>query len=279
MKSLNKKGMAGDQLVIIVLIIVGFLLIAGVTYGFTKKAEQKSPELLCYNSIGIRAASVLRLGQVDVPFSTPICETIDVELKGDRGEMKKQLAELMTRCWWMFHEGRYEEILNNPDEIRNIFNLAGDNKCFVCYNVLIDEKEIPGGPIPVKEMEQFLRETKYPKYKDITYLDYIQSYGGPGSALVLNGIGARESYGIVFLAKNKVGAGLGWSDYVTSTLMILYAPVAGIAAPIVLTVEALKAKRTFYDSDERDLSVIVLDDLKSVNYNDCDSTLYEKPIS
>ena len=275
---LNKKrGIAAGQLVIIILVVVALVLLGSVSYSFGKEAEKKAPALMCRDTLAFRATNQINVGNIDIPLSAPICETQDKEISGDREEIKQQLADLMAECWWMFHEGKYEEILRDPEIIQKVFGIRGENECFVCHNVLINEKEIEGGIITREELEKYLRETKHRKYKEITYLDYIQSYGGPGSVFVLDNIGPRESYGIVFMAKNKEGDGLAWYDYASGFFAIAYAPIISPIAVVAAGLgPALKAKSEFYDSDERDISVIALDHLKSVNYRDCDSSLYQR---
>ncbi|MBU0459519.1 MAG: hypothetical protein KJ597_03785 [Nanoarchaeota archaeon] len=283
----NKKAMTGGQIVTIVVVLVAFVLIAGTVTRFISKAEPKEAEILCQNSISMRAISTTQIGNADIALSPVLCKTIDRKLKGDREEIKEQLAYMMARCWWMFGEGRYEEILGDTDLLRKTFGIPkGENDCFLCYTALIDQNDIDGGVIGSPEMFQYLIDNDHRQIKGMKYLDYIQSYGGPGQAVVLDGIGGEEGYGIVFMAKNKEGG--SWWSVVATTIAgvatVIGATVCvvatagtclvpiGVAATAVATHNVnlyLHMKEEFFSSDERDVSMVTLDHLESIKAGGC----------
>jgi hypothetical protein len=281
----NKRGLAAGQLVVIILVLVAFVLIAGSVSRFIAKAQPKEAEILCQNSINMRAMSTVNIGSADVRLVPPMCKTIDVEVTGNREEIKDQLAYLMARCWWMFGEGRYEELLDSETFSRALGIPKGGNDCFLCYTAVIDQKNIEEGDIPAQEMYNYLIEKDHRQIKGTSYLDYIQSGGGPGLALVADGIAGRQSYGVVFMSKNKFEGGSNWLLVVAAAAAVVGAAVCGIAtAGVCLVVGAvavagasvsvfnsaayadLKAK--LYGS-ERDVSVVTLDHLKGIEAGGC----------
>jgi hypothetical protein len=154
----NKKGLTASFLVGLIITVVAFMVVAGLVFRFMASADDKEAELLCHDSIALRAATALQINQGDgadwhdmvqatIKTAPVLCKTIDIKLSGSREEIKRKFAEKIAKCWWMFGEGRYEEILDTGD-----FNvlpaLLGThnepNKCFNCYNIMIDQDEIDG---------------------------------------------------------------------------------------------------------------------------------------
>ena len=154
----NKKGLTASFLVGLIITVVAFMIIAGLVFRFMADSGEKESELLCHDSIALRAATALQINQGDgadwhdmvqatIKTAPVLCKTIDIKLSGSREEIKRKFAEKIAKCWWMFGEGRYEEILDTGD-----FNvlpaLLGThnepNKCFNCYNIMIDQDEIDG---------------------------------------------------------------------------------------------------------------------------------------
>lgn len=273
---------------IIISVLVGFVLIAMVIFGFQSKAEAKQKELLCKESIDWRAATTINAGGTDMRLMPPLCDTIDVEVTGSREEIKDQMAFLMSRCWYMFGEGKYEELLDNDiGGIRSVFAFDKvGNDCFLCYTAVIDQKKIDGGIISAKEMYDYLKDTDHRQIKGTTYLDYIQSNGGPGLAVVTDGIGAREAYGIVFMSKNKemegdsgwaylatAAAGIGVTLCVASVICGGAVAVAGTIAAAATTLVAsygayTQFKAEYYGGD-RDVSAITFDHIKGIEAGGC----------
>lgn len=243
----------------------------------------------------MRAMSTVNIGSADVRLVPPMCKTIEVEITGNREEIKDQLAYLMARCWWMFGEGRYEELFENDfDGLTKVLAVDKvDNDCFLCYTAVIDQKNIDGGVIPVKEMFDYLIEKDHRQIKGLSYMDYIQSYGGPGLPAVLDGIGGRESYGVVFMSKNKKMEGDGWLAWTgTAVFGVLVtagaiACVASVACGVGVGIASVSAiavatgttaaatyaawhqfKAEYYGGD-RDISVVTLDHLKGIEAGGC----------
>jgi hypothetical protein len=239
----SKKGMSMAFIVGVVITLVAFVLIAPLAAKFVGEDEKKA-EMLCQTSINLRASSMISVGGsiLKTELKSPIlCKTIDYEIEGDKRKLMSQIAEKMARCWWMFNEGRYEEIVKSSDIhlLKGVFGLKG-NDCFVCYAIFIDEDKIENGMITKNELKDFLIDTKHPKI-DMSYLNYFQSYGGSGKVGILESeILPKHVYGIVFMSKNNVDVSL-----LEAVSDIFSSPDIG----------------NIYEKTQRDVSVIILDDL------------------
>lgn len=214
-----KKGMAAGTLVAMIITLAAFMLIASVIMNFVGQADEKQAELLCHDSIALRAATQInengKFVKSEVKPVPVLCKTIDKKVSGNREEIKQEIANKIARCWWMFGEGKYEKLLYGSSFtiLPALFDFENsDDKCFNCYAVLIDENNIDGGPIMAEEITQYLKVTPYPKLTNVTYLEYIQSYGGPGRvAFSAPAILPNEAYAISMMPKNKkVGEGDFW---------------------------------------------------------------------
>lgn len=216
-----KKAMAAGVLVTIILTIIAFMLIAGVVFRFTSQADEKQAELLCHDSIALRAQTQIDfnegswIAEAKIKPVPVLCKTLDKKVSGTREELKQQIADKIARCWWMFGEGRYEELLQG-NEIKYLPGLYGfknyKNDCFNCYTLLIDENKIEGGPIYSDEILAYMKNTNYPKVKNTKYINYIQNFGGPGNvAFTTPVILPGQAYTISMMPKNKqVGEGEFW---------------------------------------------------------------------
>ena len=154
-KKITTKGMTASFLVWMIITIAAFMLIGGTLMKFLAKADDQQAENLCQKSIALRAATALQVNtndQKDFDFiqskvkAVPVlCKTIDTKVKGSKEKIEEQIAQKIARCWWMFGEGRYGEILHGS-EVRllpSVLGVANEaNKCFTCYTVLIDEQKI-----------------------------------------------------------------------------------------------------------------------------------------
>ena len=234
----SKKGMATEMGFIITtsLVLISFFLIIGLFARFSSRTNDLEAELLCQTSIAQRVRTAVNIDWDDagglslftsqVKTIPPLCRTIDKKVSGSREQVLRQVADNMARCWWMFGEGRYQNLLDDvqadvlPD-ILGFEDLApytgpdDANQCFNCYTILVDQDEIPGGPITGTEMMEFLRTKKYAKVDKI-YLDYIQGFGGPGRiVLTIPEILPREAYAISMMPKNQ-GDSTFWKGQIQS---------------------------------------------------------------
>lgn len=291
----------------LIIAILAFVLIAMTISKFMVGKDTKEAEILCQQSIAIRAATTLQIGD-DAEFTSlpMLCKTLDKKVEtGKREEVKKEIADMMTRCWWMFNEGRYDDAMNTA-QLGNMLGFNSPNKCFICYSALVEgnkKDEIEGGPISKGEMYKYLSETQYPKIKNTTYSQYIEyKGGGPGATYLLSNIEPDTGYAITFLSKSDDDSGVTWVDAVagavigaaviggiacailepcgaivavaaTSSATALTATAAtGLAVTAATGYEAVhaynKAKAVFY-SEQRDVSMVFFDTLSSAQSNEC----------
>lgn len=270
----TKKGMSASFLVGIIITLAAFMIIAIAIKGFMEKAEPKEAEMACQGSVALRAAAAIG-GEVEVKLAPVLCKTIDKKIEGDKEEIKRQLADLMARCWWMFNAGRTQDLF------ANIPGLGGKNKGFVCYTAIVEEnKDFKEGD-SIKDFDEFLRETDHPKLKDVTYLKYFQyEGGGPGRVLMFlpNGeIKPDHAFEIAFIEKR--GEANAWMGKLLTgagavagaTGIIVLAIGTGGLGVIALTVGGIAAAVTgasiSFDElfKERDVSTIMLLDMENQN--------------
>jgi hypothetical protein len=178
-KKIGKKGMTASILVSLIITLVAFTLIAGTLYRFMDKADDKQAEILCHDSIAMRAKTQITIDGAliggEIKLGPVLCKTIEKKIKSkDREVIKREIAEKIARCWWMFGEGRYEEILHGSDvdPIPSLFDLdERKNQCFNCYYLMIDEDNIKPNdewrlkdqnnvPIGPAELTDFMWEEK-----------------------------------------------------------------------------------------------------------------------
>ena len=282
-------GRSGSSLpmsyvVMIVLAAVG----GGVMFLFlgfiSSPAEAAALDRTCHDSVWARAELAPTILDTKMHLSPLSCKTQEEKVTGGREQIKERMARMMSQCWWMFNEGRHDEIFEAA-KLQRIFWDSSENSCFMCYVAPIDQDNIVGGPIEPQEMFHYMAITPHYKYKDRTYLDYIQSYGGPGQLAVLDQIDAKHAMGIVYLSKNTDRGSKNWWVPAATALVsaagvvacVIAEPcgivaiagaVAGGAATGFTGAEA--AHKEFFSSAERDTSMIVLDSLKGIEAGECD---------
>ncbi|HLC97674.1 MAG TPA: hypothetical protein VJC21_02745 [Candidatus Nanoarchaeia archaeon] len=209
-KSLNKKAQLEHKLVSIILIALTLLILIGVIQRGFSKFQGKDAEIVCQESLAARAALAVQTGDAELKTLPLLCKTLDKDISGTAEEVKEQLARSMARCWWMFGEGRYDEVVSSGFYPLRVLGFEGsENACFLCYSVVVPQEGLEEGPISKRDMFRYVSNELHPQVPDTTYLDYIQNYGGPGNVLVGSDIAAGEAYGIVFVAKGATGGALG----------------------------------------------------------------------
>jgi len=235
----NRKGLARKYLVSMIILIMSFFIIFQAAIFAFDHLNKNAAEEVCRASVKARMDVVLRTKIEGVSVQTrpmvPImCKTIDKKkLKGNEREVKKQIADLTTKCWHMFLDGEYENLFNRLDL------LFGQNRCFICYTFSIDDDKVE---ITGDEFKHYMLKTPYPyifenlksedekdkkqesktedeKQKSITYLDYIQSYKGDGAVIINNdenfAFKKDKQYAIAFLSPDLGTGTLGtsWNTY------------------------------------------------------------------
>lgn len=279
---LNKKGQdvvlstLGKWLIL----IAGFMVVVLVISLLFFRAEGVTKEQTCHASVISRIS--IPVGNEEFRLGPLACETIDEKISGNREEIKRQVADKMERCWWMFNEGRQDDVLSSGEVKKALGFEDNKNQCFLCYTLKVDQDSIVGGEIQSPEMFNYLLENNHPKIAGRTYIDYIQSYGGPGAVGVLSPIEAKDIYGVVYLSKSNDTSSWTWADNVAAGAYVLGAGACltgigcAIGGPIAaaggayLTAHGLDAASTTIYSEQRAVSSVFLDDLKSVQESGCE---------
>ena len=167
----KRKGLAMGQLVIIMLVLVAFFLIAGTIMRFQSKTEGKEAELICHDSLILKAHTKVNLGVKDV--STPaLCKTIDREFSAkSKEDAMEYVAKSMERCWWIWLEGRYPEMFG----AKGFFGIGGDEKtkCFVCSTLHYEE----GPSFNKLDLISELGKLNSKHYGGGSILSYVQENG------------------------------------------------------------------------------------------------------
>ena len=219
----KKKAAISMMLVTIILTLVSFGILALSVSKAMTKGDDIALEQACRRSIDLRASSVVWAESAffdnKLNLVPQICTNINKELKGSKEEVMEDFADMTARCWWMFAEGRYDEILT--EQQGRVADMMGfekiENDCFICYSVIIDQDEFDDGDTQISQSEylDYLLNNNYRKVAgNYSYIDYIQEYGGYGRfASLISGDGdnindwnsniqARGAYAVTFLAKN-----------------------------------------------------------------------------
>jgi len=276
MKS-NKAVMSASFIVGIIITLAAFMIIGGTVMRFVGEAEPKEAERLCHDSITWRAATTLQVEGTDIQLSPILCKTLDFKIEGEKERVMEQLAQKLARCWWMFGEGRYEQILDK-EQLGKIFGLAKTkNDCFLCYTIMIEDKAFKG-KITSQELLDYMRTHDYSSY-NMSYLDYVQGFGGPGGlGLIAQEIEPGKAYGISFLAKNTeekswfgeivggtaVVAGLVSGYFLCGATVGLGCVIAtGIAVAGGEVLGSAVGSKIDNLYTERDISLVYLSELKS----------------
>lgn len=164
----RKKGIAMGRLVIWIIILFSFVMIAFTIERFISKAEPLEAEILCRDSLALKANLEIDIGLGKV--STPaLCKTIDKKFEGKKeDEALDWFTRSMERCWWIWLEGRYPEMFGS----NGIFRTDEKTKCFVCNTLTYKD----GPTISKTDLLDNLEKTSS-KYAKGNVLSYIQKRG------------------------------------------------------------------------------------------------------
>ncbi|MAF99307.1 MAG: hypothetical protein CMH61_01725 [Nanoarchaeota archaeon] len=274
---LMKKGNITLMIVGIILVIASLLVLAPKLVNFLSSGQEKGPEILCQETVALRAASALSVSGVNVAKTPLLCKTIDKDISGTKDDVMHQLGDLMARCWWMYGEGRYDDIAGGGsfgyEDI--IPDFSTSNACVMCYSVVVEDSEefSVSDSISSEEFANFLltEDYKHRNSKGNTYLGYVQTVGGPGAIQVLTDIESEKAYGISFAAKNKEPgflASVGLGAVGLGVLSIASGPVGWVTGGILAiggTLSTIDDVMTLFRN--REVSSIYINDLATAQEN------------
>ncbi len=158
----NKKGfLSMQQLIVIVLVTVSFLLTWQLISHAMTKVEERSAEEICRGSIAAIEKIKIEIGPFEKKVTPLLCKTQDKEIPyvktATPDEVKKNIADLMARCWYMFGEGMSEDVLEGT---------IGGNTCFICYTIKTKETKEFKETIPANDLLDYMMDTPYKVRRD-----------------------------------------------------------------------------------------------------------------
>lgn len=185
----RRKAMVQSQIIKLILLIFSFILIFSFLYQFYGKLTKHANEEACHDSlvlIQVLAEKSPTPGATYVKPWPATCKTQDRVIKTkDPEKAKKELAEMMSWCWWMMGEG-----VMKPFEK----DWVGGRDCFVCYTAQFPELE---EPIDQQDMLFYLKEKGK---KGTTYYDYLKYEEDKlVKDAVMNPIGNTRVYVVVYI--------------------------------------------------------------------------------
>lgn len=139
----------------------------------------------CRNSVLLRDRATLSESVSDLEQLTPLnCGTQDVQ-PGDhtKAEEREQISDLMAQCWYMFAEGRVDDVFKAK---------PGSRQCHICYNYL------PSNTTSSQDIIDYMRDNQVnpTDYRTISGSEYmgdgvdLQTVGTPSGRLALEDIQA-----------------------------------------------------------------------------------------
>lgn len=192
LRRLHKKGFEIQQLLIIVVVIVGFFVV--VEFGTSLVAYAKGPtaEIVCQGTVTARNNFVIGYGVGEQKLSPLLCQTQDAPIKIKNADaVKREIANLATKCWWEFGNGQYSKTFYNTFPVKIDFNTY----CFVCYSVSLDGldgsftgaelqdwmgKNTYSQPVELKQQEQ--KEGVEQTQKGVSYYTYVTNTNNAATA-------------------------------------------------------------------------------------------------
>jgi hypothetical protein len=128
-------------------VLMGFLTISAVYQEVFSQSQQGASLDACRNSVLLRDQATISTVSEEFEKITPLqCPTEDVDPDEiTRDQEYELISDLMSKCWYMFAEGRTEDIFKAPPKERT---------CHVCYQYLPDNDEITRD-----NLQDFLRST------------------------------------------------------------------------------------------------------------------------
>ncbi|MFO8016171.1 MAG: hypothetical protein R6U32_03640 [Candidatus Woesearchaeota archaeon] len=158
----KKKGLLVEaKLIKLILLIFSFILLFSFIYRFYAKSTEHADEEACRNSLVMIQTLAEKTKTETVKPWPRQCKTEDKEFNTqDPEKAKRQLADLMSWCWYMVGEGAIKPFDSDW--------LSTSKKCFICYTVRFPYlKE----PITPRDFLFFLQDEGR---KETTYYNYLK---------------------------------------------------------------------------------------------------------
>jgi len=285
---INKKGeiAVGRFLMLLLIVSSGAIILLSIS-SVQQDNNDYQEEAICRASIITRGKMSMPINagvaSIDLKLQPPLCSTREVEITGNREEIKEQMAYYLSRCYWMFGEGRFEQIFHG-NTVHHLPALFGtnehENKCFTCYNVVVNEENFE--PIPPSEFITYLKNNKHGPSR-LSYLEYLENTGAGTLFVMLESIAPNTAYAVEFLpkmAKLEETSALGWIvgavaviggvACIVATIGLCTGAIAAVASVTiaasgiaVLGAQTSQAWKNVHDAEERDFTTLALPTIKN----------------
>jgi hypothetical protein len=233
--------------VLLVLVIAAILIM--ITPAVLNLGEETIDRASCKDSVALRAKSKLNI------LSNPLLETLNCETNlvelddkdiGDEDDLHDVLALEIGLCWDQFGKGK-QDFLAGSDFGK------GDNWCFICSRIDIDEEvsdEIPS--ISIHELHSYMLER--PISGSDNLYDFIYGEGVQYEIPDIDDtIDTKQPIYVMFFADKRFSSeenpksGKFWSGPVLGCVAGSgFGPIGcGVGAAIYLTTDLLTAKRDY----------------------------------
>jgi hypothetical protein len=128
-------------------VLMGFLTVSAVYQEAFSQSQEGASLDVCRNSVLLRDQATISTVSEEFEKITPLqCPTEDVDPDGiTRDEERERISDLMSQCWYMFAEGRTEDIFQAEPTKRT---------CHVCYQYLPDNDGISR-----EDLQNYLQST------------------------------------------------------------------------------------------------------------------------
>jgi len=188
----SKRGLEFETLIEIILLIAGVGLLIGIILSITSKADQSTQEQLCRGFNALKFGYEKSAGSLASKLISPprACNTLDKgdlpskdfkarqDLANDATRAKAEVRDLMRRCWWMWLEGRQQNMFDKA--------LYQSDGCFVCYTFSVGK----GAGFSSTDLVTSLYEPYIAKDSSNRCAGSVSAGGGS-----LGGAGASPSFG------------------------------------------------------------------------------------
>lgn len=126
----------------LILLFVGFFLVANIFLSNTAEAEDAALETSCRFTNQLHYGTKASLGPVKLSASPQVCKTLNLDEvptksyedhpSGPAEGAKQEIRDKMGRCWWMWLNGEEKNMFD-----KEFYHV--DNGCFICYTFTADK--------------------------------------------------------------------------------------------------------------------------------------------
>jgi hypothetical protein len=173
MKRTKKAFLPFENIIKLVLAIIGFVLVMAILMLLFNAFQATSVEQACRTSVitkqkvkVLAEGTAGAAGEEAVASGYPLqCLTQEKILPEEktrfmsdqevRNQTMKEIADMTVSCWWMFGNGVYHNIFND--------HFANANRCHICYNFIISStiQTFKDKPLTLTELTNYMATHRY----------------------------------------------------------------------------------------------------------------------